>query len=185
MPKTLIVGIQDLDSNLSGPGLRVYQHLNCIPNATYYNVGNKIPWSKLSLLQKIKFMLIKFTFKHEIYSTYHYSDARAKALYEYIRLTSPDIIILSELWSYRYLYVIQDYICDYSACVKVIADLHNMESNLQEEIMINSKGLAKLVNKYRLYLIKRIENLLFNSVCEIWVCSKDDYQSYTKSDIYF
>ena len=89
-----------------------------------------------------------------------YAGAVVRALRTLLTSFQPDLVIVEQIWLYRYLKTVKRYGC------KVILDKHNVEFSLHQQIF----GVTKL----QLPRVKAIERHCIDSVDRVWVCSDVD-----------
>lgn len=171
--KTLIIGIQDLDSIPIGATLRVKQHANTVPKSLYRNVGNPHNWNNRGTISKIVKGIQFLRPWREPFGSYHFNWKKANELIRFLQQNQFERIILSEIWTWRYLQIVKKY----APMSKIVLDLHNVESKLQREIY---ESYPSLRNCWLSVLMKKAEEFFVGSVDEVWVCSEADKQILTE-----
>lgn len=89
-----------------------------------------------------------------------YQKEAARQLSRFIKEFKPDLVVIEEIWLYRYLNVLKSHNC------RIIFDEHNIEADLYEQ------RYGKL--KMRLPRLRAIEADFIRRVDRVWVCSDDD-----------
>jgi polysaccharide biosynthesis protein PslH len=89
-----------------------------------------------------------------------YQNEAARQLERVIVEFKPDIVVIEEIWLYRYLNALKRHNC------RIILDEHNIEADLYEQRYGNLK--------MRLPRLKAIEADFIRRVDRVWVCSDDD-----------
>jgi len=76
----------------------------------------------------------------------------------------PDLVIVEQLWLFRYLEIIKSYPC------KIILDEHNIESDLLKQ------REGSNINDLELEVVDRIEKEAIAQSDQVWLCSNSDRQ---------
>ncbi len=95
----------------------------------------------------------------------------AQKLAELMAEFKPDLVILEQVWLYRYLSVVKQFSC------YIIFDNHNIEAHLaaqpdRSQESIRSQIKAKIQTSH----LRGMEKKLTDQVDQVWLCSEDDVQ---------
>ncbi|MGD1853713.1 MAG: glycosyltransferase family 4 protein [Leptolyngbyaceae cyanobacterium] len=91
-----------------------------------------------------------------------YTQDAANQLRAQIAAYKPTLIIIEEIWLYRYLRVLQEARCP------IILDNHNVEGDNSRYQGADSKTLQRLSK------VQRIEKKMIQTVDQVWMCSQED-----------
>jgi hypothetical protein len=92
----------------------------------------------------------------------------------FIAETKPDVIVVSG-WTHR----IPDAV---RAFPRLVVDAHNLESQLQEELLRERQGSLGFVHRLQLLRFRQHERALFRKAARIWVCSREDAAALQRLD---
>lgn len=170
-PETLIIGIQDLNGIPYGATLRVKQHANTIQHSIYLNVGNPVSWHHQNLAMKVLHGVRIIRPWRNPFAAYHFSNRKANELGSLLQRSHFKRIILTEIWTYRYLPIV----LQYRKNAEVVVDLHNVESFLQKQMMKKAPTISKqLFEGLQFIIMRRMEKQFITKSDSVRVCSKDD-----------
>ena len=98
-----------------------------------------------------------------------YAEVAAEKLQQLMETFKPDLVILEQVWLYRYLPIVKQFPC------RIILDQHNVEAHLFAQ-SLSQKGnwRSKLKNQLMLSHLKTIEQTFCQRVDQIWTCSDSD-----------
>ncbi|NJL83623.1 MAG: glycosyltransferase, partial [Chloroflexaceae bacterium] len=100
-----------------------------------------------------------------------YSDRAAATLDTLMQEFRPDWVIFEEVWTYRYLQVVQRYPCS------VVLDQYNVEADLFcQKLRIDRTRRSRLRGLVQLPQLQRIERNFIQRADRVWVCSQEDTQ---------
>lgn len=99
-----------------------------------------------------------------------YQESFGQELDKLINKFQPDIVIVEELWLYRYLSIIQK-----NKRYHIILDEHNVEASLYQQNQISKQNLkSKIRFAIQYNKLKFIERDFVRQVQQVWICSNSD-----------
>ena len=83
----------------------------------------------------------------------------------------PDIVVIEQVWLYRYLSVVKKFPC------RIILDNHNVEAHLAAQPDRSQENIrTRLKAKIQTSHLRGMEKQFTHEVDQVWLCSKDDVQ---------
>ena len=93
----------------------------------------------------------------------------AKKLAELMREFQPDIVVIEQVWLYRYLSVVKQFSC------RIILDDHNIEAHLAAQPDRSQESIRTQVKaKIQTAHLRGMEKSFIQQVDQVWLCSEDD-----------
>ncbi|EAZ88209.1 glycosyltransferase family 4 protein [Crocosphaera chwakensis] len=95
----------------------------------------------------------------------------AQKLAELMTEFKPDLVILEQVWLYRYLSVVKQFPC------RIIFDNHNIEAHLAAQPDRSQESIrSRLKATIQTSHLRGMEKKLTHQVDQVWLCSEDDVQ---------
>ena len=95
----------------------------------------------------------------------------AQKLAELMSEFKPDLVILEQVWLYRYLSVVKQFPC------RIIFDNHNIEAHLSAQPDRSQESVrVQLKAKIQTAHLRGMEKQFTRQVDQVWLCSEDDVQ---------
>ncbi len=100
-----------------------------------------------------------------------YCGFAAQKLAELMAEFQPDIVVIEQVWLYRYLSVVKKFPC------RIILDNHNIEAHLAAQPDRSQENIrTRLKAKIQTSHLRGMEKQFTHEVDQVWLCSKDDVQ---------
>lgn len=99
-----------------------------------------------------------------------YTRSAAQQLEQVLQTYRPQVVVVEEVWLYRYLPLLKRYGC------RVVLDAHNVEADREKytnAVLGKTEGLAHTI---QLQQIARIERSFIHQADQVWLCSEADRQ---------
>lgn len=124
---------------------------------------------QLSLREKLQVNISGFLpGRHERVDSL-YSHTAAQKLDAFLTEFQPDVVVIAEIWLYRYLPIVKRHKC------RIILDNHNVEANLYRDIYCSGAGFGPKIRSFlKLPQVTHIERDFIRQVDQVWVCSDKD-----------
>lgn len=139
------------------PGVEVWKHYNVDETRTgWEELERRLWWLRPTGDPDADWPYCRFT---------------AQKLAELMAEFQPDLVILEQVWLYRYLAVVKQFPC------RIIFDNHNIEAHLAAQPDRSQESIrTQLKAKIQTAHLRGMEKQFTHEVDQVWLCSKDDVQ---------
>jgi glycosyltransferase involved in cell wall biosynthesis len=142
-------------THASLPGVALWEHANIA--------------TQLSLAEKLERQVWWLRRRAHPGTDRPYSNTAGRKLDELLTTFQPDLVVLQEVWLYRYLSAVKRHKC------RIILDEYNVEADLFQQIYRSVRDLRSQVKeKLLIPQLKAIEGDFIRQSDQVWVCSEKD-----------
>lgn len=186
-PRVALIGAQNPFANHGGASLRLRQMMEVmrrIADVRFWGIGESDesvpddcrlhvvrPWHTLNRIQRVLAAARFVDLSHDPYTTFLYRRRWAKDLEQFVKRFQPDLLVVSEPWTFRYIERLR------RACPDspIVYDMHNVEVMLRASVAgIEEAGWRARLEVLRSRLIGRHERELIRWSRTVWCCSSVD-----------